>query len=56
VTRELGFDSWRGAEIFLIATVPGLALMPIQPHVQFVAGVLSLSREAGVWCYLLISI
>jgi len=41
MTRELGFDSWCWAEIFLIATVPGLALMPTQPHVQFVAGVLS---------------
>jgi len=41
VTRELGFDSWYGAEIFLIAIVPGLALMPTQSHVQFDAGILS---------------
>jgi len=41
MNREWGFDSLCGAEIFLIASVPGLALMPTQPHVQVVAGVLS---------------
>ena len=34
MTRELGFDSWCGAEIFLIGIVLGQALVPTQPYVQ----------------------
>jgi len=38
----LGFSSWQALGFFILATMSRLALEPIQPPTQWVAGVLTL--------------
>jgi hypothetical protein len=45
MSKELGFDSWQGQEIFLFFMVSSWALRPTQPLIQWLLGSFSLGLK-----------